>query len=173
MICSDFIETTPSKNETISSKMKRSSGTPNLVDFPRFFFYLFTPSLSNANVPTAFPFFSFCFFIFLKMLSTSTISRSLRHLERHVTRRFYGLPASAIHLGTDPRKDKTVQLTPYRGVNIIHDPLLSKGKQNNSRQLLFVAKQLFFFFFRHCFQSCRKRTSFHSWFSSSSLSRNG
>ncbi|KAG1098718.1 hypothetical protein G6F42_017944 [Rhizopus arrhizus] len=44
-----------------------------------------------------------------------------------LARRNYGLPASAIGLGTDPRKDKTVQLTPLRGVNIIHDPLLSKG----------------------------------------------
>ncbi|GAA5811424.1 hypothetical protein MFLAVUS_004861 [Mucor flavus] len=43
------------------------------------------------------------------------------------SRRNYGLPASAIGVGTDPRKDKTVQLTPLRGVNIIHDPLLSKG----------------------------------------------
>ncbi|KAI8086924.1 uncharacterized protein B0P05DRAFT_465638 [Gilbertella persicaria] len=42
-------------------------------------------------------------------------------------RRHYGLPASAIALGSDPRRDKTVQLTPLRGVNIIHDPLLSKG----------------------------------------------
>jgi malate dehydrogenase (oxaloacetate-decarboxylating)(NADP+) len=41
-------------------------------------------------------------------------------------RRNYGLPASAIGLGTDPRKDKTVQLTNLRGVNVIHDPLLSK-----------------------------------------------
>ncbi|KAI8876367.1 malic-domain-containing protein [Backusella circina FSU 941] len=45
----------------------------------------------------------------------------------HLGKRNYGLPASAIGLGTDPRKDKTVQLTSLRGVNIIHDPLLSKG----------------------------------------------
>ncbi|OBZ90833.1 Malic enzyme, hydrogenosomal [Choanephora cucurbitarum] len=46
---------------------------------------------------------------------------------RNLYRRHYGLPASAIGLGSDPRRDKTVQLTPLRGVNIIHDPLLSKG----------------------------------------------
>lgn len=54
----------------------------------------------------------------------------LSHLVKqgcNLGRRHYGLPASAIGLGTDPRKDKTVQLTPLRGVNIIHDPLLSKG----------------------------------------------
>lgn len=60
------------------------------------------------------------------MLATKNISR-LSNLVRQC-RRNYGLPASAIGVGTDPRKDKTVQLTPLRGVNIIHDPLLSKGK---------------------------------------------
>ncbi|GAA5801487.1 hypothetical protein EDC94DRAFT_548890 [Helicostylum pulchrum] len=59
------------------------------------------------------------------MLATRNISR-LSNLVRF-SRRNYGLPASAIGVGTDPRKDKTVQLTPLRGVNIIHDPLLSKG----------------------------------------------
>lgn len=66
------------------------------------------------------------------MLSSKTMHRSMAHLIRQgrtLGRRNYGLPASAINLGTDPRKDKTVQLTPYRGVNIIHDPLLSKGKK--------------------------------------------
>lgn len=65
------------------------------------------------------------------MLSSKSMSRSMTYLMRQgrdLGRRHYGLPASAINLGTDPRKDKTVQLTPYRGVNIIHDPLLSKGK---------------------------------------------
>lgn len=59
------------------------------------------------------------------MLATRNISR-LSNLVKF-SRRNYGLPASAIGVGTDPRKDKTVQLTPLRGVNIIHDPLLSKG----------------------------------------------
>lgn len=65
------------------------------------------------------------------MLSTRTLSKNLSSVirqGRNLARRNYGLPASAIGLGTDPRKDKTVQLTPLRGVNIIHDPLLSKGK---------------------------------------------
>lgn len=65
------------------------------------------------------------------MLSTRSLSRNLTTVMRqgyNLARRNYGLPASAIGLGTDPRKDKTVQLTPLRGVNIIHDPLLSKGK---------------------------------------------
>lgn len=63
------------------------------------------------------------------MLSTRNMSRltNLVKQGRNVGRRNYGLPASAIGLGTDPRKDKTVQITPLRGVNIIHDPLLSKG----------------------------------------------
>ncbi|KAG2196933.1 hypothetical protein INT46_006448 [Mucor plumbeus] len=64
------------------------------------------------------------------MLSTRTLSKNLSSVirqGRNLARRNYGLPASAIGLGTDPRKDKTVQLTPLRGVNIIHDPLLSKG----------------------------------------------
>ncbi|KAI7891377.1 uncharacterized protein EV154DRAFT_508037 [Mucor mucedo] len=63
------------------------------------------------------------------MLSARNMSR-LSNLAKQgcqFGRRHYGLPASAIGLGTDPRKDKTVQLTPLRGVNIIHDPLLSKG----------------------------------------------
>lgn len=64
------------------------------------------------------------------MLSSST-SRNVSRLATNLyktCRRNYGLPASAISLGTDPRKDKTVQLTPLRGVNVLHDPLLSKGK---------------------------------------------
>ncbi|CAO3646703.1 unnamed protein product [Cunninghamella echinulata] len=39
-------------------------------------------------------------------------------------RRQYGVPPA---VSSDPRNDKTVQVTPSRGVNIIHDPLLSKG----------------------------------------------
>ncbi|MBM6387988.1 MAG: hypothetical protein JSY10_29255, partial [Paenibacillus sp.] len=70
--------------------------------------------------------FSPSFFILQnKMLATRNISR-LSNLVKF-SRRNYGLPASAIGVGSDPRKDKTVQLTPLRGVNIIHDPLLSKG----------------------------------------------
>ncbi|CAO0802848.1 unnamed protein product [Mucor circinelloides] len=64
------------------------------------------------------------------MLTTRSLSKNLTTAMRQsykLARRNYGLPASAIGLGTDPRKDKTVQLTPLRGVNIIHDPLLSKG----------------------------------------------
>jgi malate dehydrogenase (oxaloacetate-decarboxylating)(NADP+) len=71
------------------------------------------------------------------MLSSQIISKSLTNLVkqgRNLGRRNYGLPASAIGLGTDPRKDKTVQLTPLRGVNIIHDPLLSKGKKTNNEK---------------------------------------
>lgn len=66
------------------------------------------------------------------MLSTRNMSRLSNLVKQgcNLGRRNYGLPASAIGLGTDPRKDKTVQLTPLRGVNIIHDPLLSKGKSN-------------------------------------------
>lgn len=80
------------------------------------------------------------------MLSARNMSR-LSNLAKQgcqFGRRHYGLPASAIGLGTDPRKDKTVQLTPLRGVNIIHDPLLSKGthyflkKKKNYRKLNFV-----------------------------------
>ncbi|KAI8386821.1 hypothetical protein BD560DRAFT_382888 [Blakeslea trispora] len=64
------------------------------------------------------------------MLSSNTMRKSLPQIVsqgRNLYRRHYGLPASAIGLGSDPRRDKTVQLTPLRGVNIIHDPLLSKG----------------------------------------------
>ncbi|KAI8374359.1 uncharacterized protein BYT42DRAFT_576084 [Radiomyces spectabilis] len=44
---------------------------------------------------------------------------------RILSRRHYGAPAM---LGaSDPRKDKTVHLTSSKGVNVIHDPLLSKG----------------------------------------------
>lgn len=71
------------------------------------------------------------------MLSFQNISKSLANIVkhgRHFGCRNYGLPASAIGLGTDPRKDKTVQLTPLRGVNIIHDPLLSKGKETNEKK---------------------------------------
>ncbi|ORX47454.1 hypothetical protein DM01DRAFT_1327009 [Hesseltinella vesiculosa] len=39
--------------------------------------------------------------------------------------RRYGVPPAV--LNSDPRLDKTVQVTNSRGVNIIHDPLLSKG----------------------------------------------
>ncbi|ORE09474.1 hypothetical protein BCV72DRAFT_223062 [Rhizopus microsporus var. microsporus] len=59
------------------------------------------------------------------MLYSGAFRKSINKVVK--PRRFYGLPASAISLGTDPRKDRTVQLTPLRGVNIIHDPLLSKG----------------------------------------------
>lgn len=59
------------------------------------------------------------------MLSFRSIHRPVAQFVKQ--RRNYGLPASAIGLGTDPRKDKTVQLTNLRGVNVIHDPLLSKG----------------------------------------------
>ncbi|KAI8987701.1 hypothetical protein BDF20DRAFT_910271 [Mycotypha africana] len=54
------------------------------------------------------------------------MSNAIRHGQR-LCRRHYGLPASAISMGSDPRKDKNVQLTPLRGVNVLHDPLLSKG----------------------------------------------
>jgi hypothetical protein len=70
------------------------------------------------------------------MLSSQIVSKSLTNLVkqgRNLGRRNYGLPASAIGLGTDPRKDKTVQLTPLRGVNILHDPLLSKGKSKKKK----------------------------------------
>jgi malate dehydrogenase (oxaloacetate-decarboxylating)(NADP+) len=60
------------------------------------------------------------------MLYSGAFRKSINKVVK--PRRFYGLPASAISLGTDPRKDRTVQLTPLRGVNIIHDPLLSKGE---------------------------------------------
>ncbi|KAI9250714.1 hypothetical protein BY458DRAFT_524364 [Sporodiniella umbellata] len=61
------------------------------------------------------------------MLHSKVFQASLSPLFRQATRRHYGLPSSAIHLGNDPRKDKNVQLTPLRGANILHDPLLSKG----------------------------------------------
>ncbi|CAO3698589.1 unnamed protein product [Rhizopus stolonifer] len=61
------------------------------------------------------------------MLYSKALQTSLKNSIRQGARRHYGLPSSAINLGTDPRKDRTVQLTPLRGVNIIHDPLLSKG----------------------------------------------
>ncbi|KAI8140960.1 hypothetical protein BJV82DRAFT_620221 [Fennellomyces sp. T-0311] len=44
---------------------------------------------------------------------------------RALGRRWYGAPAAVQAL--DPRRDKTVHLTHSRGVNVIHDPLLSKG----------------------------------------------
>lgn len=62
------------------------------------------------------------------MLYSRAFQSSLKNVVRQGARRHYGLPSSSIHMGTDPRKDKNVQLTPLRGVNILHDPLLSKGK---------------------------------------------
>ncbi|KAI9497582.1 hypothetical protein BDB00DRAFT_756204 [Zychaea mexicana] len=44
---------------------------------------------------------------------------------RALSRRCYGAPPAIQAL--DPRRDKTVQVTHSRGVNVIHDPLLSKG----------------------------------------------
>ncbi|KAI9487563.1 MAG: hypothetical protein EXX96DRAFT_474784 [Benjaminiella poitrasii] len=64
------------------------------------------------------------------MLYSNVMSKSMRNLirqNRHLGQRYYGLPASAISIGSDPRKDKTVHLTPFRGANVLHDPLLSKG----------------------------------------------
>ncbi|KAI7864929.1 malic enzyme [Spinellus fusiger] len=46
------------------------------------------------------------------------------HLARHQTRS-YGAVRGLI--ASDPRDDHTVQLTSSRGVNVTHDPLLSKG----------------------------------------------
>ncbi|CAO3702133.1 unnamed protein product [Rhizopus stolonifer] len=61
------------------------------------------------------------------MLYSRAFQSSLKNVVRQGARRHYGLPSSSIHMGTNPRKDKNVQLTPLRGVNILHDPLLSKG----------------------------------------------
>ena len=77
------------------------------------------------------------------MLYSKAFQSSLKNAIKQGGRRHYGLPSSAIHLGTDPRKDKTVQLTPLRGVNIIHDPLLSKGrvdlhKNNGNPNFFFI-----------------------------------
>lgn len=47
-------------------------------------------------------------------------------------RRHYG--AAPAVMASDPRKDKTVHLTHSRGVNVIHDPLLSKGTIEKSHQ---------------------------------------
>jgi hypothetical protein len=70
-------------------------------------------------------------------------------------KRNYGLPASAIGLGTDPRKDKTVQLTPLRGVNIIHDPLLSKGNEKEGRLMEGISSSdEYDSLFRYCLQYC-------------------
>ncbi|KAI8973003.1 hypothetical protein BDB01DRAFT_448331 [Pilobolus umbonatus] len=51
------------------------------------------------------------------------LSSKLPPLRRLLQSRHYGRPS----LGTDPRKDRTVQLTPLKGMSVIHDPLLSKG----------------------------------------------
>ncbi|KAI9477912.1 MAG: malic enzyme [Benjaminiella poitrasii] len=56
----------------------------------------------------------------LALLSRS--SRSVRFLQAPVKRRTYH-----DHQHTDPRGDKTVHVMHSRGVNILHDPLLSKG----------------------------------------------
>lgn len=50
-------------------------------------------------------------------------SRVFAALRSHASRRSY----SSIGVFPDLVKDKTVQLTNSRGVNVIHDPLLSKG----------------------------------------------
>lgn len=80
------------------------------------------------------------------MLYSKAFQSSLKNAIKQGGRRHYGLPSSAIHLGTDPRKDKTVQLTPLRGVNIIHDPLLSKGRldlnKNNDNPNFFLFIQV-------------------------------
>ncbi|KAG0173229.1 Malic enzyme [Apophysomyces sp. BC1034] len=57
------------------------------------------------------------------MLSSTCRSLSRRTSQfAKVTRRCYGAT-----LASDPRKDKTIQVTSSRGVNVLHDPLLSKG----------------------------------------------
>ena len=63
------------------------------------------------------------------MLSTTCRNSSTKissYLRTSVSRRWYGAPPAIQAL--DPRRDKTVQVTHSRGVNVIHDPLLSKGK---------------------------------------------
>ncbi|KAI9313572.1 hypothetical protein BX666DRAFT_1864586 [Dichotomocladium elegans] len=59
------------------------------------------------------------------MLSARISLPRLSPYLRNATRRNYGAPSAT--LATDPRNDKTVHLTHSRGVNVIHDPLLSKG----------------------------------------------
>ncbi|KAG2222435.1 hypothetical protein INT45_009447 [Circinella minor] len=62
------------------------------------------------------------------MLSTTCRNSSTKIsscLRTSTSRRWYGAPAAIQAL--DPRRDKTVQVTHSRGVNVIHDPLLSKG----------------------------------------------
>lgn len=46
--------------------------------------------------------------------------------------RHYGVPPAVA--ASDPRLDKTVQVTSSKGVNIIHDPLLSKGKRETKER---------------------------------------
>ena len=58
------------------------------------------------------------------MLCSSRLSRAAGL--RTLGRRYYGAPAAVQAL--DPRRDKTVHLTHSRGVNVLHDPLLSKGQ---------------------------------------------
>ncbi|KAI8063452.1 hypothetical protein BC940DRAFT_307242 [Gongronella butleri] len=53
----------------------------------------------------------------------------LASLANRLIVRRYGVPPAAF--SSDPRLDKTVQVTNSRGVNIIHDPLLSKGTAFN------------------------------------------
>lgn len=53
---------------------------------------------------------------------------------RALSIRNYGVPPA---VSSDPRKDKTVQVTASRGVNIIHDPLLSKGKKHIYRFIIY------------------------------------
>ncbi|CDH53958.1 malic enzyme [Lichtheimia corymbifera JMRC:FSU:9682] len=62
------------------------------------------------------------------MLRINRLSSTLSCV-RTAARRHYGAPSAA--LATDPRNDKTIHLTQSRGVNVIHDPLLSKGTAFN------------------------------------------
>ena len=63
-----------------------------------------------------------------KLISAGSNGRLQLNTSRIVANRFYSYSNPNIHHEyDDPRHDKTVHVMHSRGVNIIHDPLLSKG----------------------------------------------
>jgi malate dehydrogenase (oxaloacetate-decarboxylating)(NADP+) len=62
------------------------------------------------------------------MLSIKQLTRKSNILYRAVAQRTYSYhSANLAHEYSDPRNDKNVHVMHSRGVNVLHDPLLSKG----------------------------------------------
>jgi hypothetical protein len=100
--------------QTVKSKSRA-------ILFAQFCFLRFRPRLPT---PTLLPFLPVPACATFQRVKIMLQSRAIAAaLHSHAFRRSY----SSIGVFPDLVKDKTVQLTNSRGVNVIHDPLLSKG----------------------------------------------